>query len=228
VADESLLFVVSSFARGRSLWRARWIERFNDDEHEDGDRRRPRRRGFSSRQRPQTHDRVSKALVARASAYYGRSAKRERLVGDLWRGVPSRGKLEGQQLQPWQIAQLAYNAGWRETKSLVRAVAICFAESDGFVRAHNDNLDDQGKVLSGMWGCGRSTFPPTRSARRRRRTCMTRSRTPGQPSGCSTPGVSAVGGVQQQRLPPRRVHLPGFARGDELSGPRLEGGADVA
>lgn len=51
----------------------------------------------------------------------------------------ARGQLVPPQIQPRQIAELAYVHGWRD-KNLIIAVAVCLSESDGYVNAFNDNL----------------------------------------------------------------------------------------
>lgn len=58
-------------------------------------------------------------------------------------------------VQPRQLAHLAYNAGpkWRDPKALVRAVAVCLAESQGAAGSYNENIRD-GVVVSrdvGLW-----------------------------------------------------------------------------
>lgn len=64
------------------------------------------------------------------------------------------GELAGKQVQPREIAELAYAAGVVDSNDLALAVMICLAESQGFDHAINDNLDNNGKLLSrdvGMW-----------------------------------------------------------------------------
>jgi hypothetical protein len=67
-----------------------------------------------------------------------------------------RGVLLPPRIYPRQLAALAYNAGpkWRDAKVLVRAVAVCLAESQGYAGSFNDNLDSSGAVVSrdvGLW-----------------------------------------------------------------------------
>lgn len=54
---------------------------------------------------------------------------------------------EGRQVQPKEIAALCHAQGWRD-QDLVKIVATSLAESQGFAEAFNDNLDDEGNVLS--------------------------------------------------------------------------------
>ena len=64
------------------------------------------------------------------------------------------GYLLGQQLGPRKLAELAYDAGVIDFKDVARATAIGLAESQGFTRAYNDNVDENGKVISrdvGIW-----------------------------------------------------------------------------
>jgi hypothetical protein len=64
------------------------------------------------------------------------------------------GELLGVQMQARKIAKLAYDVGITDAHELVTAVAVCLAESQGFDRAYNDNVDDQGRVISrdvGLW-----------------------------------------------------------------------------
>jgi len=56
------------------------------------------------------------------------------------------GVLEGEQLQPSELARLCHKY-WRDIE-LVRAVAVCLAESQGYTRAKNTNENPPGKVLS--------------------------------------------------------------------------------
>src|SRR3990172_4029560 len=60
--------------------------------------------------------------------------------------MPARGVLQGQQLQPREIASICYAAGWRD-KNLIIAVAVCLAESQGYIRAYNDNLAADGETI---------------------------------------------------------------------------------
>jgi hypothetical protein len=64
------------------------------------------------------------------------------------------GELRGTQIQPRAIAALAYTAGIHDAHRLAEAVAIAIAESQGYSRAFNDNLDAAGNVTSrdcGVW-----------------------------------------------------------------------------
>jgi hypothetical protein len=58
------------------------------------------------------------------------------------------GFLLGVQMQPRKIAQLVYGAGISDFYELNRAIAIALAESQGFTRAYNDNVDANGKLVS--------------------------------------------------------------------------------
>jgi lysozyme-like protein len=62
--------------------------------------------------------------------------------------MPSRGELRGVQVQPRDLAGLAYAAGWTDAQRLLEAVLVCLAESQGYDRAYNDNLNDAGEILS--------------------------------------------------------------------------------
>ena len=64
------------------------------------------------------------------------------------------GYLLGTQLGPRKLAELAYSAGVTDFKDVARATAIGLAESQGYTRAYNDNLDANGNVISrdvGIW-----------------------------------------------------------------------------
>lgn len=66
----------------------------------------------------------------------------------------SEGHLVPPILQPREIVELAYEAGWHDAKQLWIATAVCLAESQGYAGSYNDNLDKDGKVLSrdvGPW-----------------------------------------------------------------------------
>lgn len=68
-------------------------------------------------------------------------------------GVPrgrSEGLLAGVQITQRKIAHLAYDAGWKNEDflELVVACMVCGSESWRFSRAHNDNIDANGDVLS--------------------------------------------------------------------------------
>lgn len=58
------------------------------------------------------------------------------------------GELHGLQWQPRDLAKLFYDHGWRDAVVLCQAVQVCLAESQGYDRAFNDNLDSAGQVLS--------------------------------------------------------------------------------
>jgi hypothetical protein len=77
------------------------------------------------------------ALVVLATAGVGSSS-------------PSRqhGFLLGAQMQPRKVAQLTYAAGIHDIYELERSSAIMLAESQGYTRAYNDNVDASGKVIS--------------------------------------------------------------------------------
>jgi hypothetical protein len=51
------------------------------------------------------------------------------------------GELKGHQLQPREIAALAYEAGWEDAIVLTVAVSVCLAESQGYDHAINVNPD---------------------------------------------------------------------------------------
>jgi Lysozyme like domain len=64
------------------------------------------------------------------------------------------GELLGTQLQPRDIAKLAYDAGIKDAEELVTSVAVCLAESQGYDEAFNDNFDAAGDTISrdvGLW-----------------------------------------------------------------------------
>jgi hypothetical protein len=56
--------------------------------------------------------------------------------------------LAGTQMQGRDIARLLHDAGWTDAENLTVAVMVCFAESMGYSRAYNDNVDSSGKVTS--------------------------------------------------------------------------------
>lgn len=60
----------------------------------------------------------------------------------------SRGHLGPPRWQPAQIAATAHEGGFRDL-ALVEAVVVAFAECDGFVNSHNDNLASLGDVRVG-------------------------------------------------------------------------------
>jgi lysozyme-like protein len=51
------------------------------------------------------------------------------------------GAFLGKQLPPKAIAELCWKQGWRDL-DLVKIVATCLAESQGYTRAYNDNVRD--------------------------------------------------------------------------------------
>lgn len=55
--------------------------------------------------------------------------------------------LAGKQWAPRELAQLCWNAGWRD-KRLVISVAICLQESQGYDHAYNHNLNSVGQTIS--------------------------------------------------------------------------------
>ena len=57
------------------------------------------------------------------------------------------GELRGKQLQPKDIARLCHGQGWIGAADLVTAVAVCLSESQGYMRAFNDNVVD-GEIKS--------------------------------------------------------------------------------
>jgi hypothetical protein len=84
------------------------------------------------------------------------------------------GELRGRQLEPREIAELCYDAGWKDAKHLTIAVAVCLSESQGYDRAINWNykkdsngdpiLDRTGnKIVAsedhGMWQINTSAHP---------------------------------------------------------------------
>lgn len=60
----------------------------------------------------------------------------------------SHGELRGHQLQPRELIDLSYKAGWTEPIHLHQAVSIWFAESNGYDHAFNDNLDAEANIVS--------------------------------------------------------------------------------
>jgi len=60
----------------------------------------------------------------------------------------NKGYLVKPRLSGEKIAKLCYDHGWKDPLELVTVVAIVLSESAGFVHAHCDNLDDQGRVTS--------------------------------------------------------------------------------
>ncbi len=69
------------------------------------------------------------------------------------------GVLAGKQLQPRELVSLTYDAGWKESHNLVTAVAVCLAESQGYTRASNDNLDADKNVVSRDCGIYQINIP---------------------------------------------------------------------
>jgi lysozyme-like protein len=64
--------------------------------------------------------------------------------------MTSHGELAGYQMQPRDLASLCYSAGpkWKDALRLREAVQVCLSESQGYVGARNDNLDELGAILS--------------------------------------------------------------------------------
>lgn len=64
--------------------------------------------------------------------------------------MTARGFLAGTQVQPRTLAKLAYETGsrWQDAQTLVEAVSICLAESQGYDRARNDNVGTGDEVTS--------------------------------------------------------------------------------
>lgn len=50
--------------------------------------------------------------------------------------------LPGKALEPREIARLCHGAGWRDLE-LVKAVAVCLSESNGYPLAYHDNVGDK-------------------------------------------------------------------------------------
>lgn len=66
---------------------------------------------------------------------------------------------EGKVLQPSEIAALLHKVGFRDF-DLVEMTATLLAESQGYVRAYNDNVDERtGKVKSRDVGLGQINIP---------------------------------------------------------------------
>ena len=57
------------------------------------------------------------------------------------------GKLIGPQIQPRDLASVAYGEGFTDALDLITCIAVCLAESQGFQHAYNDNERD-GIVVS--------------------------------------------------------------------------------
>lgn len=68
-----------------------------------------------------------------------------------WKSPPpskvDAGFLKGRQLTPRELAHLCSDIGFRG-ENLVKAVATCLSESQGYDEAYHDNVDDNGKLLS--------------------------------------------------------------------------------
>ncbi len=62
---------------------------------------------------------------------------------------PGQGILQGEQLEPRAIAKLCYDAGWQDAQTLLVAVMVCLAESQGWTEAIHTNID--GSHDRGMW-----------------------------------------------------------------------------
>jgi len=68
--------------------------------------------------------------------------------------MTSHGELQGKQVQPRALADLAYKAGMMDANNLSLIVMICLAESQGYDHAFNDNFDNNGNTISrdcGLW-----------------------------------------------------------------------------
>lgn len=65
---------------------------------------------------------------------------------------------EGKILQPSEIAELLHQLGWRDF-DLVEMTAVILAESQGYVRAYNDNVDARGRVKSRDVGLAQINIP---------------------------------------------------------------------
>lgn len=65
---------------------------------------------------------------------------------------------DGTQLQPYEIAELLHRLGWRDL-DLVEMTATILAESWGYVRAFNDNVDEKGRVKSRDVGLAQINIP---------------------------------------------------------------------
>jgi hypothetical protein len=58
------------------------------------------------------------------------------------------GELIGPQIQPRDLAAIAYDVGWEDARELVICLAVCLSESQGYQHAYNDNKDANGVVTS--------------------------------------------------------------------------------
>lgn len=80
--------------------------------------------------------------------------------------MSARGYLEGTQLNPREIASLAYKTGpkWRNPLVLVVAVAVSLCESQGYTKARCENVDDAtGRIKSvdhGPWQINEKELNP--------------------------------------------------------------------
>ena len=68
------------------------------------------------------------------------------------------GYLGGRQLSPREVAALCHTAGFRG-ENLVKAVATCLSESQGYDRAYHDNVDERGRFLSRDCGMFQINIP---------------------------------------------------------------------
>lgn len=66
--------------------------------------------------------------------------------------------LDGVQMQPRDVAALAYAAGWKDARRLMEAVQVCMAESRGWTNAFNENIRD-GQVVSKDVGLYQISIP---------------------------------------------------------------------
>ena len=60
------------------------------------------------------------------------------------------GELIGPQIQPRDLAAIAYDTGegWEDARELTICLCVCLAESQGYQHAYNDNKNDAGVVTS--------------------------------------------------------------------------------
>lgn len=86
----------------------------------------------------------------------------ERLLTEDSPLTASQGFLMGSQIQPREIASECYSLGWTDADKLVTMVAVILSESQGFDRAYNDNLNDDGEVTSRDVGIGQINIPASK------------------------------------------------------------------
>jgi len=88
------------------------------------------------------------------------------LQGDeVIEGAPltaSQGYLMGSQIQPREIAAACYDEGWTDAYNLVTMVAVILSESQGFDKAYNDNMNDEGEVTSRDVGLCQINIPASK------------------------------------------------------------------